>query len=212
MAVISLVFIVDYSVVVLSPTTHGPLSAAMEAFLVATVVVFAADVAVRAVLSPRGERLEFLVHHPADVLAIALPLFRALRAIRLFDRIALRDAGDAVRMRVLLSAAAYGALFVYFIALATLQTERNAPGATITSLGTALWWAAVTIATVGYGDTYPVTDLGRLYAVLLMVGGVAIVGTATALMISYLSDRVERLRRAGPATPRTPAPSDDPPS
>jgi voltage-gated potassium channel len=84
-----------------------------------------------------------------------------------------------------------------FLALATLEAERYAPGANIVTFGDAIWWALVTIATVGYGDTYPVTALGRFYAVLLMAGGVAIVGTASATIISFLNERVAGLRRHG---------------
>ena len=83
---------------------------------------------------------------------------------------------------------------MFFLALATLQAERDAPGANIVTFGDAIWWAIVTIATVGYGDLYPVTPLGRFYAVLLMAGGIAIVGTASATIISYLNERVAGLR------------------
>ena len=86
---------------------------------------------------------------------------------------------------------------MFFLALATLEAERDAPGANITTFGDAIWWALVTIATVGYGDMYPVTALGRFYAVLLMAGGVAIVGTASATIISYLNERVAGLRHTG---------------
>ena len=86
------------------------------------------------------------------------------------------------------------AAWVFFLALATLQAERGAPGANIDTFGDAIWWAIVTIATVGYGDLYPVTPAGRFYAVLLMAGGIAIVGTASATIISYLNERVAGLR------------------
>ena len=46
-------------------------------------------------------------------------------------------------------------------ALDPFEAERDAPGANITSFGEAIWWAVVTLATVGYGDTYPVTVPGR---------------------------------------------------
>ena len=68
------------------------------------------------------------------------------------------------------------------------------------TFGDSIWWAIVTITTVGYGDLYPVTPPGRFYAVLLMAGGIAIVGTASATIISYLNERVAGLRREGGAT------------
>ena len=109
-----------------------------------------------------------------------------------FPIFAIMAAGYAAGHFRILGAASSEALnrFVYFIALATLQAERNAPGATITDFGLAIWWAIVTIATVGYGDTYPVTVVGRLYATGLMIGGIAIVGAASATMISFISDKI----------------------
>jgi voltage-gated potassium channel len=103
--------------------------------------------------------------------------------------------GTAIRVEIVAYALAYAVFFVYFIALATLDAERHAPGASITTFGDAIWWAIVTLATVGYGDVYPVTTIGRIYAVMLMVGGVAIVGTASALVISYITERIGTLRK-----------------
>jgi voltage-gated potassium channel len=104
--------------------------------------------------------------------------------------------GSAVRGSVISYALVYAAVYVYVIALAMLQTERNAPESTITTFGDALWWALVTITTVGYGDTYPVTAVGRFLAVLLMAGGIVIIGTASAIVVSYITERM-----AGPRPP-----------
>src|SRR5690606_3004220 len=125
------------------------------------------------------------------------PLFRALRVVSLLGQVPYlqRRSGAAVRTTIVVHALSYAIVFVYFVALATLAAERDAPGATITTFGDAVWWAAVTIATVGYGDTYPITVPGRLYAVLLMAGGLAIVGTASATVISLINERIGQARR-----------------
>ena len=52
-----------------------------------------------------------------------------------------------------------------------LQHESRSPDANIRTGGNALWWAIVTITTVGYGDYYPVTTLGRPTAVFVMFSG-----------------------------------------
>ncbi|WP_237358201.1 potassium channel family protein [Rathayibacter tritici] len=57
--------------------------------------------------------------------------------------------------------------------LAVLDAERDTPGALITTFDQALWWAFVTITTVGYGDLYPVTGTGRFIAAGIMLGGIA---------------------------------------
>lgn len=71
-----------------------------------------------------------------------------------------------------------------------MDAERGQVGATISSFGDAWWWAITTMTTVGYGDRYPVTTTGRFVAVGLMIGGIALLGTVTASLASWLSDRV----------------------
>jgi voltage-gated potassium channel len=50
----------------------------------------------------------------------------------------------------------------------------------------AMWWAVVTFTTVGYGDLYPTTSAGRVAAVFLMLGGVALIGSLAASLGSFL--------------------------
>jgi voltage-gated potassium channel len=55
----------------------------------------------------------------------------------------------------------------------------------------ALWWSYITITTVGYGDYYPVTNLGKLTASILILNGIAIFGA----IVSYITDRVNTIKR-----------------
>lgn len=66
-----------------------------------------------------------------------------------------------------------------------LLFERNAHGSTIHNFPDALWWAIVTVTTVGYGDTYPVTAAGRGVAVVLMLTGIGLIGVLTATVASF---------------------------
>lgn len=191
-------FIVSYSLLVLVSAPPAWLTTVAGAVLAVSWFAFLLDYVVRLMLTAPGGRWGFVTHNVGDLLAVLVPVFRALRVVRLLRGIPYfqRKTGDSVRAEIVSYAIAYAVLFVYFISLATLQVERTAPGATITDFGQAIWWACVTLATVGYGDTYPVTTLGRVYAVLLMFGGVAIVGTASALVISFINDRVtQRVKR-----------------
>lgn len=72
-----------------------------------------------------------------------------------------------------------------------LDVEQWAPDAKITTFGDALWWATATITTMGYGDMYPVTPIGRLVATALMMSGIAVLGVVTASIASWLVQRVE---------------------
>jgi voltage-gated potassium channel len=67
-----------------------------------------------------------------------------------------------------------------------LQFESRSPDANIDTGGEALWWAVVTITTVGYGDFYPVTTLGRMTAVFVMLSGVGIIGALASILASVL--------------------------
>jgi len=67
-----------------------------------------------------------------------------------------------------------------------LQAESHAADANIKTGGGALWWAVVTITTVGYGDKFPVTPVGRITAVLVMFAGVGIIGALASILASVL--------------------------
>jgi voltage-gated potassium channel len=63
--------------------------------------------------------------------------------------------------------------------------EHEHLGANITRLGDCYWWAVVTLATVGYVDYYPVTLVGRIVAIIMMLSGIGIF----VLLVSTLAQR-----------------------
>ena len=75
-------------------------------------------------------------------------------------------------------------MLLIFSSIAILQVE-NKPESNIKTAEDAIWWAYVTITTVGYGDKFPVTTEGRIIAVILMTGGVGLFGTFTAYASSW---------------------------
>jgi len=89
-----------------------------------------------------------------------------------------------------------------------LQFEGRSPDANITTGGDAIWWGVVTITTVGYGDFYPVTTLGRLTAFVVMLAGVGIIGALASILASVLvpppkpdEDAAEDQATVAPGTP-----------
>jgi voltage-gated potassium channel len=67
-----------------------------------------------------------------------------------------------------------------------LQFESADPDANIRTGGDALWWGIVTITTVGYGDRFPVTLMGRAIALFVMLAGVGIIGALASILASLL--------------------------
>jgi voltage-gated potassium channel len=90
--------------------------------------------------------------------------------------------------------------------MAMVWAEEDAAGANITTGGDAVWWAYVTITTVGYGDQYPVTSLGRFIGVLVLTGGVALFGVLTGFLANMF------LSPTKPAEPAVEGKAGDPKS
>jgi voltage-gated potassium channel len=77
------------------------------------------------------------------------------------------------------------AMVILLGGFAEYLVESKQPGASITSLGNAIWWAVITITTVGYGDYTPVSPLGRIIGVIVMFFEIGIVVT----LVSVISQR-----------------------
>jgi voltage-gated potassium channel len=71
-------------------------------------------------------------------------------------------------------------LFIFIISWIVLCAEHGAPNANIKTYHDAVWWAFVTITTFGYGDFYPVTNLGQSMAIILMFFGLGIIGVLSS--------------------------------
>ena len=163
----------------------------LEAVMWATWGIFAVDYAANLWLAK--DRWNWFVRNLHELLIVALPMFRPLRLLRLVTLLSVlhRTIGETLRGRVVTYVAGSAALLVFVGALAVLDVEQSAPDAKIVTFGDALWWGITTITTVGYGDMYPVTPIGRLVAAALMMSGIAVLGVVTASIASWLVQRVE---------------------
>lgn len=170
-----------------------------QAIVLGCWAVFVADYIARLILT--GDRRRWFFRNLLSLLVVVLPVLRPLRLVRLLTLFTVfqRAAGTALRGRVVVFAAASTVLLVFVASLAVLDAERHALGADITTFGAALWWACVTVTTVGYGDLSPVTFEGRCVAVAMMVCGIALLGTITATIASWLVERVAAREEASQA-------------
>jgi voltage-gated potassium channel len=193
---------------------HGGLAASFDVTSYLIWGAFVAEYLARLALAP--DRWLFVRSSVLDLIVILVPFLRPLRVLRAFRLLRLARlawlgswAVNAVRgvARVLAHRGFHFVLLavvvlVFVGAALELAFEAHAPGASIHSYGDGLWWAMVTITTVGYGDKAPVTPGGRGVAVVFMVTGVALFGLLTATISAYfaetgkdsLGERIDGLR------------------
>lgn len=189
----ALVFLVAYTVQILRDVS-GELWQLTLLLVSLSYVAFIVDYLVR--LAMAGPRLAWVRSHILDLGVVLLPVLRPVRLLDAFTRLPFftGSAAAAIRSRLLIYGSGSALLLVWYLALMVLFVERNAPGATITTFGDAVWWAFCTVTTVGYGDYTPVTPAGRILAILLMVGGVVLVGLVVSVFSSYVLERADRGR------------------
>jgi voltage-gated potassium channel len=155
-------------------------------FRVALSVVYGIDLTIRSVLARRHRH--YLLTHPLAAVSVILPPVRVIFSLRLLRSVFRR--GHLPRFLLAASALVLnGAIIVYLF-------ERHAPGSNIHTLGESLWWSAVTVATVGYGDFVPVTLWGRITACFVMGIGLLTLAVLTAQVASgFVSQGSTRARR-----------------
>lgn len=191
LTICALLFLITYTVQVIGDA-QGIWRSITGTFILLMWFVFGADYVVRLVLSKPKRR--WFRTHLFDLAVVFIPTLRPVRLLGAFTRIASfsRSAGSSLRARLLIYGAGSALLLIWQISLFVLESERYAPGANIHSFGDAIWWAFCTVTTVGYGDFVPVTVQGRVFAVVLMLGGVVLVGLIVASFSSWVVERATR--------------------
>lgn len=190
LAGVALLFLVAYAWPILQPGLDHTWRRVCGAVQLAAWIVFLLDYLAR--LWSARDRRRYFTRHLLDLLIVALPALRPLRLLRLviLFRVINRKAAATLRGRVPIYVTISAGTLVLCASLAVLDSERGAAGSNINSFGNALWWAVVTVMTVGYGDHFPVTVAGRFVAAGLMIGGVALFGVVTASFAAWFIDRV----------------------
>lgn len=186
----ALIFLTAYAWQVIG-RVDGAAALPFEIILWITWGIFAVDYVANLWLAE--DRRRWFVWNLHELLIVVLPFFRPLRLLRLVTLLSVlqRTVGETLRGRVATYVAGSAAMLVLIGALAVLDVEQNAPDAKILTFGDAAWWAITTITTVGYGDLYPVTPIGRIVAAALMMSGIAVLGIVTASIASWLVQRIE---------------------
>lgn len=159
---------------------------------------FAIELVVMLAVVP--DRWGWVKSHPLDVVIVVLtPPFlpsslQALRALRVLRLLRLLRLARLARRTFSLDGLRYAALLAALTAVGGGYAYSAAESAQDPAPSTwdGVWWAVTTMTTVGYGDEYPTTALGRVYAIALMLVGIGFIAILTgAIAERFLAGEIE---------------------
>jgi voltage-gated potassium channel len=116
-------------------------------------------------------------------------LGRDSSSLKLFVK-ALRGVRNELKFTLFLSS-----LAILFSASAIYYLEHEAQPEKFSSITESIWWATVSLATVGYGDVYPITPGGKIFASLISLIGIGIVAIPTGIISASFVEEIYTLRR-----------------
>lgn len=131
---------------------------------------------------------------PCSMLALrSLRLVRILRILKLnryFD--AIRSIGEVLssKRRELIGSLFFVGLLMLVSSLLMYSVEHDAQPSVFRNAFSGLWWAVATLTTVGYGDIYPVTVLGRILGTFIAFSGIAALAIPTGIITAGLTERI----------------------
>ena len=162
-------------------------------------------------LTPFRARIKYITSAKAIIEFIALfsfylPLFtyhnlKFIRIIRLFRILsllkinryshALEDLGNVIKRKSLqlLSSIFIVGVLIIFSALLMYHIENDAQPESFNNAYSSLWWTIATLTTVGYGDIYPVTVLGKLLGIFISLLGIALIAIPTGIISAGFMER-----------------------
>lgn len=191
--VLAFVFLAFYAAPIINPDLDPKLIAFLDVSQTVIWALFIIDFVGRFTLAEK--KLPFLKRNVIELIAVVLPFFRPLRALRLLSvaTIGFRRFGGKLRERVTFYV--FGAAFMlwFITGLAVTEAERGIEGANIANVWQGWWWSFITMATVGYGDKFPITPEGQWVAVIIVLTGIALLGTISAFLASWFIDNVEKV-------------------
>ena len=133
--------------------------------------------------------------------AVAFRMFRVVRIFRLFRLNKYYDALNVIteviasKRQQLLSSVFIILVLMLASSLCMYSLEHEAQPEVFTNAFSGLWWAVSTLLTVGYGDIYPVTPLGRLFSIVITFLGVGMVAIPTGIISAGFVDQYSRIKR-----------------
>lgn len=175
-----------------------------------SVIVFTLEYLLRIYVADSKLKFVFSFFGIIDLLAI-LPFYlsfgvdlrslRALRFLRLFRILklvrynramnhfttAIKSAKEEIFLFIFITL-----ILIYFSAVGIYYFENQAQPEHFSSIFDSLWWAIITLTTVGYGDVYPITVGGKVFTFFILMIGLGIVAIPTGIISSALTKSVDK--------------------
>ena len=135
--------------------------------------------------------------------AVAFRMFRVIRIFKLFRVNAQYDAFNVIvdvikeKKNQLISSMCIVMIFMLAASMCMYSVEHEAQPEQFQNAFSGLWWSASTLLTIGYGDVYPITTVGKMLAILISFLGVGLVAIPTGIISAAFVDRYSHLKEGG---------------
>ncbi len=142
---------------------------------------------------------------------MVLRMFRVLRLLRVFKlnryTHALKDIGEVFKRKAgqLISSMLVVSFLMIIAAVLMYDAEHEAQPEVFDNALSGMWWAIATLTTVGYGDIYPVTVVGKIMSAIIAILGIGLVAVPTGIISAGFTEQIERNK----AEKETPEPDDE---
>ena len=133
--------------------------------------------------------------------AVAFRMLRIIRIFRLFrinayyDSLNVITEGIISKKQQLMSSVFIILVLMISSSLCMYSLENKAQPEVFTNAFSGIWWAASTLLTVGYGDIYPVTTMGKIFGIFIAFLGVGMVAIPTGIISAGFVDQYSRIKR-----------------
>lgn len=133
--------------------------------------------------------------------AVAFRMFRIVRIFRLFRINSYYDSLNVItevitsKSQQIISSVFIIIVLMTASSLCMYSIEHDAQPHVFTNAFSGIWWAVSTLLTVGYGDIYPITDVGKIFSIVITFLGVGVVAIPTGIISAGFVDQYTRIKR-----------------